>query len=245
VISRYACSARTTVHIGQLVRRGESLASRSDCSTPTVELRRDAAFDVAREASAAVDAWRDGVQVDPVTFAREHAQLLDPAHERQLIVIDQAQYRLALYERGHLFREVEIGLGQEKGQKRRLKDLRTPKGAYFIVDKVKGAMSGKWAVFYGGYWIKINYPGPEDARWGVENHVIDAATAARISDAWQRRELTPQNTRLGGGVGFHGWASEWDGKGGAHLSFGCVVFHTPDIAALYDRISSVTMVVIY
>ena len=65
-------------------------------------------------------------------------------------------------------REVEIGLGQAAGQKRREGDLRTPKGIYFVVDKLKGKFDGPSAEYFGGYWIKINYPGAADAAWGLE-----------------------------------------------------------------------------
>ena len=78
----------------------------------------------------------------------------------------------------------------------------------------------------------MNYPGPADAAWGVENGVVDQATAAAIVAAWSERKLTPQNTPLGSGIGFHGWASEWKGRGGARLSFGCVVHAQPRHRAL-------------
>ena len=128
---------------------------------------------------------------------------------------------------GRVTREVEIGLGQASGQKRREGDLRTPKGIYFVVDKQKGSFGGDYGEYFGGYWIKVNYPGPADAAWGVENGVVDDAAAAAIAAAWSERKLTPQNTPLGSGIGFHGWASDWKRQGGrgAHLSFGCVVMH--------------------
>jgi len=63
--------------------------------------------------------------------------------------------------------------------------------------------------------------------------------------AWGERKLTPQNTPLGSGIGFHGWASEWKKKSGANLSFGCVVLHNKDIAAWFDEVAMGTMVVIF
>jgi hypothetical protein len=114
-----------------------------------------------------------------------------------------------------------------------------------VVDKQKGSFGGQWGEYYGGYWIKVNYPGLADAGWGVDNGVVDADTAATIAAAWGERKLTPQNTPLGSGIGIHGWASEWKGRGGAHLSFGCVVMHNRDVARLFDDVSIGTMVVIF
>ncbi len=244
VLSRLSGCARYLVASGAVVRRGQALARAQDCTEPVVEQRLDAAFKVTA-ATAVDEAWPHAEVLEMRRFAAAHQQLFDPSRERQLVLIDQEHYRLALYTGGKLARDVQIGLGQASGQKRRLHDLRTPKGMYFVVDKIQGAMSGQWAAYYGGYWIKINYPGPEDARWGLDNGVIDAATAGRITQSWGHRDLTPQNTGLGGGVGFHGWASEWDGDGGARLSFGCVVFHPADIAAMYPAITPGIMVIIY
>jgi hypothetical protein len=156
--------------------------------------------------------------------------------EKQLLVVDSQRYQLALFERGKLVQVVEIGLGQGHGPKVEKGDLKTPRGTYFIIDKQHGNFGGQWGEYYGGYWIKLNYPGPDDAARGLSQGWIDEDTAAQINDAWSQRKLTPQNTRLGGGVGLHGWAGEWDGRGGAHLSFGCVVLHNADMAALFERI---------
>jgi hypothetical protein len=174
----------------------------------------------------------------PAEIARQHRT------EKQLLVVDTAHYQLSLYESGKLVTKVEIGLGQGHGPKVEKGDLKTPRGTYFIVDKQRGTFGGEWAEYYGGYWIKMNYPGPDDAKRGVDNDWIDDQTADEIVAAWKQRKLTPQGTRLGGGVGFHGWAGEWEGKGGAHLSFGCVVLHNADMATLFDRIVVGAMVVI-
>jgi hypothetical protein len=92
----------------------------------------------------------------------------------------------------------------------------------------------------------MNYPGPADAAWGVDNGVIDDAGAAAIVSAWGERKLTPQNTPLGSGIGFHGWASEWKGgRAGARLSFGCVVLHNRDMATWFDEVTVGTMVIIF
>ena len=112
--------------------------------------------------------WIRKHYLDPSAFIRAHRKLPDPAAEKQLVLVDQARYRMQVRVGGRVTREVEIGLGQASGQKRREGDLRTPKGIYFVVDKQKGNFGGQWGEYYGGYWIKVNYPGPADAAWGAE-----------------------------------------------------------------------------
>jgi hypothetical protein len=163
--------------------------------------------------------------------------------DSHLLVVDTAQYQMSFYVNGKLVRSVEIGLGQGQGAKEKQGDLKTPHGTYFVVDKQRGDFGGGYGAYFGGHWIKINYPGPDDAKRGVERGWIDAATAARITEAWRAKKLTPQNTPLGGGIGLHGWAGDWSGPA-AHLSWGCVVLHTPDIAQLFDQIPLGTKVLI-
>ena len=253
VRSQYAHLSRIDAREGQIVRRRDvigAIGKDPDGDYPAhlhLELRSDLALgptywpsDEGRDL-----AWIRKHYLDPSAFIRAHRKLPDPAAEKMLVLVDQARYRMQVRVGGRVTREVEIGLGQESGQKRREGDLRTPKGIYFVVDKQKGSFGGEWGEYYGGYWIKVNYPGAADAAWGAENGVVDSEAAAAIAAAWSERKLTPQNTRLGSGIGFHGWASEWKGKGGAQLSFGCIVMHNRDIASWFDDVALGTMVVIF
>lgn len=253
VRSQYAHLSRLDVREGQIVRRRDVIGAigKDPAGDYPAHLHLELRSDLALEATYWPSdhgrdlAWIREHYLDPSAFIRAHRRLPDPAAEKQLVLVDQARYRMQVRVAGRVTREVEIGLGQEKGQKRREGDLRTPKGIYFIVDKQKGPFGGQWGEYYGGYWIKVNYPGAADAGWGLDNGVVDAETAAAITTAWGERKLTPQNTPLGSGIGFHGWASEWKGKGGAHLSFGCVVMHNRDIASWFDDVEVGTMVVIF
>jgi hypothetical protein len=229
VRSHYGRLSRVDVRVGQIVRRGAVIGAAGAGEALQFDIRSDGH----READAGA-------------FVRAHASLPDPAAEKQLVLVDQQRFRMQVRVDGRVRREVEIGLGQAAGQKRREGDLRTPKGIYFVVDKLRGKFDGPSAEYFGGYWIKINYPGATDAAWGLREGVIDAATAETIATAWSARKLTPQTTPLGSGIGFHGWAEDWKApKGGARLSFGCVVMHAPDIAAWFEEVPLGTMVVIF
>jgi hypothetical protein len=128
-----------------------------------------------------------------------------PADEADLVVVDTSRHRLAYYRRGRVVDTIDVALGQAIGPKERRGDLRTPRGVYFVTDKRRGEFPGDFGAYYGGHWIKINYPGPLDAARGEAAGLVDASTRAAIERAWRARKLTPQKTLLGGGIGFHGW----------------------------------------
>ena len=75
--------------------------------------------------------------------------------------------------------------------------------------------------------------------------LITREQAEDIGAKWRRRASVPQRTKLGGGIGFHGWIKEWDNAGSRHLSWGCVVLHLYDISRLYEQNPEGAMVVIF
>ena len=116
---------------------------------------------------------------------------------------------------------------------------------YFVVQKYRGPFDGPYGEFYGGHWVKINYPNKFDAARGVSQGIISEKQRNEISIAWQSRALTKQDTKLGSGIGFHGWNKEWENDGPRHLSWGCVVMHLKDIGKLYEQLTEGTMVIIF
>lgn len=181
--------------------------------------------------------------VEPRSYLATHRKLFVPRSASRLLVVHHGSHRMRIYERGVLVGEREIALGQGEGAKERRGDNRTPVGLYRIVSKSTGPFEGPAAPWFGGYWMKLNYPNPWDAERGVAAGLITQQQRERIERAWRAGEVTPQQTALGGGIGFHGWAGEWrGGNEGAHLSWGCVVMHTQEIAALYPTIETGTWV---
>jgi murein L,D-transpeptidase YafK len=189
--------------------------------------------------------WIREHYLEPTAFIGAHRKLLVPQDEPRLVLVHPQDYRMRTYEQNRQTGEFAVSLGQGQGRKRRRGDLKTPLGMYFVVDRHRGEFGGEYGEYYGGYWIKINYPNPHDAAWGREQGLITATQQRRIGEAWRKRELTLGNTRLGGGIGFHGWIEEWSNDGPRHLSWGCVVMHLGDIARVYDTLPLGTMVVIF
>ena len=190
-------------------------------------------------------AWIFRNYASPTLFIKSHRKLFVPQNEKTLVLVDQESYKMRLYKNGKLKAKYDVSFGQAEGRKRRRGDLKTPKGMYFITSKKKGKFSGEYGAYYGGHWIKFNYPNRYDAAWGRQNKLINKSAEAAISKEWADRKLTNGKTRLGGGIGFHGWIEEWENKGPRHLSWGCVVLHNREIADFYKLVSAGTMVVVF
>jgi hypothetical protein len=190
-------------------------------------------------------AWVKEHYENPTNFINKHRQVPVPQQETALVIVDQDSYKMRLYRKGQKQGEYEVSFGQSKGQKKEQGDNKTPKGMYFVLQKHRGEFAGPYGKYYGGHWIKINYPNTYDAARAQAEGLINSQQAAEISERWAKRGPTLENTRLGGGIGFHGWISEWQNDGPRHLSWGCVVMHIYDITKLYDQIPEGAMVVIF
>jgi murein DD-endopeptidase MepM/ murein hydrolase activator NlpD len=190
-------------------------------------------------------AWLRQHYTAPSSFISEHRSLFVPQAERALVLVDHSSYRMRLYRNGELHGEFPASFGQAAGRKRRLGDNRTPKGMYFVIKRHRGAFGGDYADYFGGHWLKINYPNSVDAAWGAGQSLITKAQQQLITDAWRKRNPTLGNTKLGRGIGFHGWIEEWDEEGPRHLSWGCIVMQNQDIKAIYDLVPVGTMVVLF
>lgn len=226
-----------TVQPGEIVERRQQIGALHNRPL-ALQLRTDTAM-----RSRSTD--EEG-SLDPDTFIRERRTLFVPQQEKRLILIDHELYRMRLYTNGRLHGEYDLSFGQAKGRKRIEGDRRTPKGMYFIVEREQGEqVTGPMAAYMGGHWLKLNYPNKYDAAWGYGEGHISKGEAQEISTRWEKRKSTPQQTALGGGIGLHGWISEWENDETRHRSWGCIVMHNRDIPTIYDLIPMGTMVVVW
>lgn len=230
VRAEYAELEGVTLRTGASVKRGQALGRVSAKGRLAVSLHADKRLSATEARS----------------FTQARARLPLPAREPVLLLVSQAHHELRLYEQGREVSRVEVGFGQAEGPKQQRGDNRTPLGMYFVVQKHRGHFSGPYEAYYGGHWIRVNYPNRHDAERGLAQGLITREAKNRIARAWEARQATDASTRLGSGIGFHGWASDWsleetDGR----LSWGCVVLHNPDIARLFDRVPEGAMVVLF
>lgn len=183
---------------------------------------------------------------DARAFTQARARLPLPPQEPVLLLVSHTDYAMRLYEKGREVARVEVGFGQAEGRKQVRGDNRTPMGMYHVVQKHRGAFTGAYSEYYGGHWIRLNYPNTYDADRGLTEGLITRPVRDQIARAWAERKNTPASTRLGSGIGFHGWAEPWTlEETGGRLSWGCIVLHTPDITTLFDRIPEGAMVVLF
>ncbi|HMB27532.1 MAG TPA: peptidoglycan DD-metalloendopeptidase family protein [Blastocatellia bacterium] len=189
--------------------------------------------------------WMREHYAEPSAFIAARRKLFVPQREQTLVLVNQESYKMRLYQDGRMKGEYDISLGQGKGPKAVQGDNKTPKGMYFVIGKRRGEFDGAYGAYYGGHWIKVNYPNRYDAARGRAAGHITPQQEAAIAASWEKRASTLEGTRLGGGIGFHGWAREWSNDGPRHLSWGCVVLHLYDVSNFFNLIPPGAMVVIF
>lgn len=107
-----------------------------------------------------------------------------------------------------------------EGAKRHSGDERTPEGDYHVAGP---ARASRFHLF-----LPIDYPSPEDASRALAAGVISRETQRRILAAHAAGRMPPQDTRLGGLLGFHGEGERWRGDLDLDWTQGC--FAMPDDA---------------
>ncbi len=253
IVSLYAHLSEIAVEVGQTVTRRERIGAIGQDPDKTFSAHLHFEFRWDRElpptywpsSNGKDQTWVAEHYASPSEFISRHRKLLSPRDEKRLVLVDQASYKMRIYDTAELMGEYDISLGQGKGPKLVEGDNKTPKGMYFVIAKHLGDFDGPYGNYYGGHWIKINYPNKFDADRGRGEGLITEQQATLITKSWNERKATLENTPLGGGIGFHGWANEWQNDGPRHLSWGCVVVHLRDISKVYEKISEGSMVVIF
>jgi murein L,D-transpeptidase YafK len=125
---------------------------------------------------------------------------------------------------------MDIAIGrQELGRKTSAGDNRTPEGRYRIVAP---ASEGRFHLF-----IPIDYPARADADIAWLEDRISGADYWRIVSALKEGLLPPQDTPLGGDIGFHGEGERWQGDSQNHdWTYGCIAVTDREIEFLAERI---------
>ncbi|MEZ4282462.1 MAG: L,D-transpeptidase [Myxococcota bacterium] len=136
-----------------------------------------------------------------------------PAIER--LEVRKHERRLEAHCAGGGLRVFAIALSREPvGAKRRSGDQRIPEGDYRIAGT---ARPSRFELF-----IPIDYPARADADRGLAEGLISRDVHRRIVSAHERGQLPPQDTALGGLVGFHGEGPRWRGDLDLDWTQGCV-----------------------
>ena len=156
-------------------------------------------------------------QEEPASNLRQAQPLSNGLH----IVIKKADRTLELFDGTRILRTYKTALGfAPAGDKEIEGDGKTPEGEFYVF--VKNSQSK----FY--LSLGLSYPNTEDAKRGLANKLISRSQYDQIINAIDRKQIPPQNTKLGGDIYIHG------GGSGQDWTWGCIALENPDIKALFD-----------
>lgn len=155
------------------------------------------------------------------------------------IVADKTSHLLTLYSGTTPIKSYKMAIGDGGlADKHVLNDHKTPEGTFYIAEKSVLTPADK---FLGTRWMRISYPNIEDAGRGLNSGLIDQATYDSIVAATNNRQIPPQKTALGGGVGIHGGN---DTNGPNDWTWGCLGLNNADVNEIYDFVSVGTPLII-
>lgn len=152
-----------------------------------------------------------------------------------MLEVWKAQRRMDLRNAEQVVREFTVALGYApRYPKEERGDMRTPVGRYAITAKHVSRFHR---------FLALSYPNLDDAERAYQRGLLDATLWADLFFANWRGESPTPHTRLGGGVGIHGFGSrpyapiDW--------TEGCIAVSNDEIEYLYDVIPVGTPVLIH
>jgi LysM repeat protein len=155
------------------------------------------------------------------------------------IVVDKSDHALSVYAGNQWLKSYHAELGDNGLEDKQVSgDHRTPGGIFYIAEKL---IMNPPDEFLGARWLRLSYPNIEDANRGLSRGLIDQATRDAIVNAFNYRQIPPQNTALGGGVGIHGGSKPSLGK---DWTWGCIGLKDEDVEDFYDYVGVGTTVII-
>jgi murein L,D-transpeptidase YafK len=148
------------------------------------------------------------------------------------IEVFKAKRLLQLFDADKLIKTYRVGLGTNPVPPKAQKDDRaTPEGSYFICNK------NPQSKFH--LSLAISYPGPADARRGLDAGLISKAEYQAILQARADKKTPPWDTKLGGEVFVHGNGA------GSDWTWGCIALDDRDIEELYKLVPVNTPITIH
>lgn len=228
------------VAAGQGLEAGESLGPAGDQARVRLASRPE---DLEADDTAAWEAAP--LEGDALaTFLARRGELVVPASEPDLLVIDKSEYTLWRLEAGRVVETLEVALSQQPlGHKQVRGDNRLPEGSYRVIQRSRGPFTGAVGPWFGVAWMRLSYPNDFDADAGLADGRISEDQHDAILAANAAGRMPPKTTRLGGGIGIHGWNGDWPALS-RDLTWGCLSVQNGDLDRLYDEVPLGTPVII-
>ncbi|CAN5710565.1 hypothetical protein BH11VER1_BH11VER1_13130 [soil metagenome] len=181
----------------------------------------------------------------PSLFIRTHRHLTLPARDPGIVIAIKHDYQLHICSYGKIVKTLPMALSQlPLGNKINSGDNRTPEGEYRVTQKAEGPFDGAYAEYLGAAWIRINYPNTVDAKRAFAENRINQRECDDIVRADTENRMPSTKTSLGGGIGIHGWVTDWP-EGPQNLTWGCLSLRSADLTTLYSLVKKGTKVIIH
>jgi hypothetical protein len=104
-----------------------------------------------------------------------------------------------------------------------------PEGVYHVAGPARPSRFHRF--------VPIDYPSPADADLALREGRLSRADHARVLAAHARGALPPQDTPLGGLLGFHGEGERWRGDSAdLDWTYGCLALRDADLDFLAARV---------
>jgi len=177
----------------------------------------------------------------PVRKAETFATLVAALPGEPRLVIWKSQYTLTLYKGMTPVKTYPavFGRGYSDGDKRKMGDLRTPEGDFYICTM---NASKRFYKFMG-----LSYPGLKHAESGLQERLISRAEYDQIKKAVDERQPPTWSTRLGGAIGIHG-RTELPGpasrSGLMNWTEGCIALANADLDEIFSVVALGTAVTV-
>jgi len=117
-----------------------------------------------------------------------------------------------------------VALARAPGPKRASGDQRMPEGEYRIAGPPRPSRFHRF--------VPIDYPAPADAALALAEGRIGRAEHDAVVAAHRAGRMPPQETALGGHLGFHGEGPRWRGNGDLDWTEGCIALSDRDVEQL-------------
>jgi len=155
------------------------------------------------------------------------------------LVVDISEHTLTFMVGDEVLKTYNVALGSRTAEddKKVRGDKRTPRGEFYICQKYDKDMDE----YLGTRWMRLSYPSVEDAERGLKEGIITKKEYEEILQAQKRKDIPPQRTALGGGIGIHGGI---DMKNKSMGTQGCIGMSNKDVEEIYEFVQIGTPVFI-
>ncbi|NLK00493.1 MAG: L,D-transpeptidase [Clostridia bacterium] len=158
---------------------------------------------------------------------------------RLSISIIKSKHALNILLDGQAIKTFHVEFGEGGLDKKRVSgDHKTPEGVFYVCEK---SILTPTDYYLGSRWLRLSYPGKEDAERGLASDLIDEESYKNIVTAIKEKKTPPQRTALGGGIGIHGGGIP---EFGENWTWGCIGLSNEDVEEIYDFIGIGTTVII-